>query len=51
MGIINNLENEIEEIKQEMCDKYCRHPRECSDPDEWENISQEICGNCPLTKL
>lgn len=37
----------INELATEMCEKYCRFPSEVSDPDQMD----EICANCPLTRL
>lgn len=36
---------QIEKVKEEMCDKYCRFPREL------EADLDEICDKCPLNKL
>ena len=44
----NNKETDLEEIKYEICDKYCRYPRECKDQDE---MIETICVNCPLLRL
>ena len=37
---------EMEEIKEQMCDKYCRMP-------DWYAGDQleEVCENCPLNRL
>lgn len=37
--------NEFEEIKEQMCDKYCRYPHllDCD--------IEDICKDCPLNKL
>lgn len=50
MGAISDLEEVYEEIKSEMCDKYCKMPEQYS-AKEWEQVQQEICGNCPLGRL
>lgn len=39
----------FEEVKAEICDKYCKYP-EKKDIDEYELIVK-ICANCPLGKL
>lgn len=38
----------IEEIKEEMCDKYCRHRH---DPAMTQEALDCICEKCPLTRL
>lgn len=44
----------FEDIKQEMCEHYCRFPNEfCeddpdADPDE---MYEQICSGCPLMRL
>lgn len=40
----------IEEVCQDICDNYCKHPT-LHTPDEWENVMDEVCENCPLNKL
>ena len=43
----------FEEIKTEMCDKYCRFPREY-DPEEHDDVElwgMDICKNCLLWRL
>jgi hypothetical protein len=43
----------FEEVKTEMCDKYCRFPREY-DPEEHDDVElweTDICKNCPLGRL
>lgn len=43
----------LEEVKTEVCDKYCRFPREY-DPEEHDDVDlfdSDICKNCPLTRL
>ncbi len=37
----------IEQIKEQMCDNFCRVPREASDEEETE----ALCSICPLNKL
>ena len=39
---------ELEEVREEICDDYCRHPHrsELSDDD-----LMEICEKCPLNRL
>ena len=46
----------IEQIKEEMCDRFCKWPTEylslIKDPDKAnERMINEICIDCPLDKL
>lgn len=46
----------LEEIKEDMCDNYCRFPREYflerEDPEEgFDLMMSERCANCPLNDL
>lgn len=43
--ILNDME--IEKIKEEMCDKYCKMPDLASDQEELD----EFCKYCPLNNL
>jgi hypothetical protein len=38
---------EIEQIKEEMCDSFCRVPYEAED----DNEATELCKLCPLNRL
>ena len=38
----------IEEVKCEICDKYCRYPFEIEDEEE---LLKFYCENCPLGRL
>lgn len=40
----------IETVKEQVCDNLCRHPRGI-DPEEWEEIQDEVCSGCPLDML
>lgn len=43
----------IQEVIDEMCDKYCKYPNEW-DPEEHDGqelFDSEICQNCPLNRL
>lgn len=42
----------FEDIKEEMCDKYCKFPEkfDCDDEEQYEAFN-EICANCPLNRL
>ena len=46
------IERIIEEVKIDMCDKYCKYP------DVWDEVKEgcelyesEICKHCPLNRL
>ena len=41
----------FEEVKQQMCDNYCRHTVNAT-PEVIEGLwDSEICNNCPLGRL
>ena len=42
----------IEEIKTQICEDYCRYPRDWDEIEEgMELIDSDICNNCPLNRL
>ena len=42
----------IEEVKIEICDNYCRYPKIYNiNDDEYDAKMEEICVNCPLSRL
>ena len=42
----------IEEIKTQICEDYCRYPRDWDEEGEgMELIGSDICTNCPLDRL
>lgn len=51
----------VEEIKSEMCDRYCKYPNYYhelvlrdmirDDAEANEKMLQDICSECPLTRL
>ena len=51
-SIIQQMDDEIEDIKQKMCDHYCKYPniwdREKEGCELWES---RICLECPLMRL
>jgi hypothetical protein len=49
-GVNMAMQEIIEEIMANICDTRCKHP-EIYTAEEWEQISDEICGNCPLNRL
>lgn len=40
----------LEEVKADICDKICKYPEQYT-PDEWENVFEDVCANCPLDRL
>lgn len=40
----------IEEVRDEMCNKYCKYP-DLWDDENGELCDSEECQNCPLNKL
>ena len=38
---------EIEKIKEEICDKFCKYPEQISDDD----LLMVMCNKCPLDRL
>ena len=47
--VVDVTDEELEEIKTEMCDEYCRKWKEWKgEPNEFID---EVCVNCPLTRL
>ena len=49
MGLIDKLDSEVEKIKEEMCDRYCKWPAEYGDCDD--DLIKEKCERCPLCRL
>jgi hypothetical protein len=49
---IKTITQEFEEIKEQICDKYCKYP-ESWDVEEHgcELYDSDICINCPLNRL
>lgn len=45
--LIAKLQSQTEDVVGDMCDNYCRHPREIKD----EDLLNDICEQCPLNKL
>lgn len=42
------VDADLEEIKSEICDNYCRYPREYADQEE---MIDTVCVTCPLLRL
>ena len=45
--MVAKLQAQTEDVVGDICDNYCRHPREIQD----EDLLAEICEGCPLKKL
>lgn len=45
------MTEEIEEIKEEMCNKYCHYPYIWDEKKDGELWESEQCQNCPLNRL
>lgn len=52
MGLIDKLDSEIEKIKEEICDKYCKYSdqygKTATGADE---MVDAVCKDCPLCRL
>ena len=43
---------QMQDIVDEMCDKYCKYPKEWDEEAEGIELSEsDICLNCPLNRL
>jgi len=52
MEKIKTIAQQLEEVVEEMCDKYCKWPEMWDDSMEDCELSESsICQNCPLNKL
>lgn len=48
----NIIDATIENVWNQMCEDYCRYPREWDEEKEGvELYESEICANCPMNKL
>lgn len=42
----------LEEVRESMCNDYCRYPREWDEEAEGVELCEsDICANCPLNRL
>lgn len=49
---LSNVIDTIEEVKTEMCNDFCRYPREWDEEKEgMELVESTHCQNCPLNRL
>ena len=44
----NCWERKADQIVEDMCDNYCRWPREIDDPDDLHELH---CNDCPMSRL
>ena len=52
MEKIKTIAQQLEEVVEEMCDKYCKWPEMWDEEMEGCELSESsICQNCPLNKL
>lgn len=52
MTVSELVKAEIEEVKEIMCDEYCRWPREYDEVEEGIPLSSTaICTQCPMNRL
>ena len=47
-GFFPHEDEDLEKIKSEICDKYCKYPHEYADQDE---MIDDVCVCCPLLRL
>lgn len=41
----------IEDVRERMCNEYCRYPHEWDYETQGELSESDICENCPLNQL
>jgi len=52
MSKMSTLSEILEEVKEKMCNDYCRYPNEWDEEKEGcELCESEVCANCPLNRL
>lgn len=47
MSKMSNLAAVLDEVKQNICDHYCRFPFEVEDQEQMD----ELCERCPLSRI
>ena len=45
------ITQQFEDIKEDICNQYCRCPYIWDEEKDGELLDSEICKNCPLNKL
>lgn len=52
MGKVKELEKTVEEVKEKMCDHYCKYPEQYKRTvDGINDLVGTVCRNCPLNRL
>jgi hypothetical protein len=52
MSLTETIERTIEEVKNGICNDYCRHPNEWdAEKEGYELYESDICDRCPLNRL
>lgn len=41
----------IDDVRERMCNEYCKYPYEWDEEKQGELSESEICENCPLNQL
>lgn len=41
----------IDEVRERMCNEYCKYPYEWDEEKQGELSESEICASCPLNRL
>lgn len=56
--VVNVSEEELEEIKAEICDNYCKKLEEYNEKSRgleavfnFDEFLDDVCANCPLSRL
>lgn len=50
-SLMEHAEKVIEQVKVDICEDYCRYPREWDEEQNGELYDSDICNNCPLNRL
>ena len=45
------IPEQLEEIKTEICDRYCKYPDNWDEEKDGELVDSDICRDCPLNRL
>lgn len=49
---MKTISEQIEEIKEDICNKYCKYPDTWDEEKEGcELCESDVCKNCPLNRL
>lgn len=50
-SIVKTLEETLEEVKEAMCNHYCKYPDMENDNEDWLFEKGSPCETCPLNRL